>query len=552
MLRSIFAKAIRDRWVGVVVASASLAAIDWMGAAAYKTVGRQVMDAFSAFPQAFLKVMGVDPAQGATGMVFGEMAQTIAPLVLCGLMIAMGADAVAGEERWGTAGLLLANPRSRTRLVVEKAAAMVAMIAVGSVLVWGGYWASLALVGEHGTGMFLGSATIHLAAAALFFGGLAFVIGAFTANTTKAVGWTTAVMLVSFFAAGLLPLTSWGGSWVKIFPWYYLNGARPFFNGVVWGHVAVLAGVGLALLVAAAHGFRSRDLQVGETRTSVVERALRNPRIAKYAEKIAGRAVVGSITAKTTSEAQAMLAIAGGGLFYMTVLLGPIFKGVGSKMGELAAAFPKQIMAMVGGADYSRPEGYFHGEIFSIVAPVAVAVVAISMSARALAGEERDRTMGLLLANPVSRARVVLAKTGGMVLMVSSVAAITYVGMIFGNLIGQLGMSYTNMAAACVHLAAFGVFIGCFALLVSAATGLSRVVTATGTVLVTVAYAISSFFPLNPAWAPWARVSPFYYYSHHLPLDHGFAWGYLGVLVGASAVLVAGSVWAFERRDLRG
>ncbi|MCJ7827251.1 MAG: ABC transporter permease [Demequinaceae bacterium] len=186
MLGSIFQKAIRDRWKGVVVGAVSIALVNWMGIAAYKGIGDEAIAAFEQMPEAFLKLMGLDTSLGSTGMILSEMVSSIVPFVLCGLLIAMGADAVAGEERWGTAGLLLANPRSRRRMVVEKASALVAMIAFGCLMVWGGYWLVLWIVGEDGSGMYLGSSTIHLAALALFLGGLAFAIGAWTANTTKA------------------------------------------------------------------------------------------------------------------------------------------------------------------------------------------------------------------------------------------------------------------------------------------------------------------------------------------------------------------------------
>ncbi len=552
MLGSIFLKAIRDRWRGIVIGAASITLVIWMGVAVYKDIGDEAIAAFELMPEAFLKVMGFDTSLGASGMILSEMVGSVVPFVLIGLLIAMAADAVAGEERWGTAGLLLANPRSRRRMVVEKASALVAMIAFGCLMVWGGYWLALWITNADTTGMHLGSTTIHLAALALFLAGLTFLVGAHTANTTTAVATGTAVMLVSFFAAGLLPLTSWGGSWAKAFPWYYLNGAEPFIHGVAWGHVALLAVLGLVFLFLAVVSFERRDLKVGEERLTLLDRAVRNPKIAKYAEKISGRALTAGIATKSTSDARTMFYVTGGGLFYMAAILGPTFKGVGDKMGELLDAFPPELMAMVGGADYGVPSGYYYGEIFSIMAPIAIAVVAIALAARGLAGEERDRTMGLLLANPVSRTRVVLAKAWGMTLVVFGIAFLTFLGVLAGDLMAGLDLSYTNLTAMCVHLAAFGLCIGAVALFVSALTGISRVAVATGTFIVTAAYTVAVILPINPDLANWVKTSPFYYYSENLPLDNGFDWMNLGILAAASAVFVAASVWVFRRRDLKG
>lgn len=552
MLRSIYLKAIRDRWPGVVVGALTIAVVNWMGVAAYKGIDETALEAFNLMPKAFRELVGFDTSLGTTGMILGEMVSSMVPLVLCGILIAMAADAVAGEERWGTINVLLANPRSRRRLVVEKAGAFITLAIVGCLLMWGGYWAVLGIVGEDAAGLCLGSATIHLAALALFIGGLAFLVGSWTASTTKAIATGTTVMLVSFFGAGLLPMTTWGGPWAKIFPWYYFDGANPFANGVAWSHVALLAGLGLVFLAVSVVAFERRDLKVGEERTTLLDRLARNPKIATYVERLSGRAMLASVTTKTTSEARTMFTIVGLALFYMAAMIGPVFKGVGDKMGELVKAFPEQIMAAVGGADYSRPAGFYHGEIFSILAPVAVAVVAIGMAARALAGEERERTMGLLLANPLSRARVVLGKAIAMALMVVGACGVTFLGVVAGDLLGGTDLVYSNVAAISIHLAAFSVLMGAVALFAGALTGVSRIAVATGTIVLTVSYAVASFLPLSETWGGWAKASPFYYYASHMPLDNGFAWGYLGVLAAASAVFVGLSVWAFQRRDLKG
>ncbi len=552
MLGSVFLKAVRDRWLGVVIAAAAIGVTVWMGVASYASVGDVAVEAFKAFPKAFLDVMGFNLDLGVVGMMFGEMTGVAGPLVIGGLMIAMGADAGAGEERWGTMGVLLANPRSRRRVLAEKALALATMTAFAGLLVWGGYWASVGIVGVDATGYHLGSTVVHLAALAFFLGALTMAIGAWTGDTTRAASGGAAVMLVSFFGAGLLPMTTWGGPWAKIFPWYYLNGADPFLNGVNWWHVALLVGVGLALVVIAIAGVERRDLKVGEARATILDRLARNRYVARYAEKFSGRAQVASIAAKATSDARTALTIAGGGLFYMAALVGLIFKGVGDQFGKLTDAFPPQLMAMVGGADYGKPTGFYTGEIFSILAPVAIAVVAISMAAKALAGEERDRTMGVLLANPIPRSRVVLQKASAMTGMTVVVGLSAFLGVAAGNAIGRLGVGYVNIAAACTQLTAFGVLMGAIALFAGALTGISRVATAVGTGVTTLAYAAASFLPLSVRFHGWAKASPFYYYSGNTPLENGFAWGYVAGLLGVAAAFVALSVWAFQRRDLRG
>ncbi len=552
MLFSIYSKALRERWMGLLIGAASVAGIAWMGVWVYADIGDASNELFELMPEAFLNVLGLATGLDSSALILSEMANFIAPMILCGIAITMGADAVAGEERWGTMGLLLANPRSRLRLVVEKFAAIATVVTVGAALMWGAYWFGLWSNGASGEGMHLGSASVHLAALALFFGALSLAVGAWTGDTFRANMTGVTVMLVSFLASGLLPLYEWGEAWARFFPWHYLDGAQPFLQGVHWGHVGLLVGAAVVMFALALVGVRGRDLKVGEERTTLLDRMARNPHFASTAEKIAGQAQVKSILTKTTSESRTIMSIAAGGMFYMAVLLGPMFKGVASELGSLVDAFPESMLAMVGWADYSQPTGWYHGEIFSILAPIAVALVGINMGAKALAGEERDRTMGVLLDNPIQRLRVIYEKAGSMLLMMAIVGVATFAGTMLGNWWGGLGLSAANVAAACVHLVVFGAFMGAIALFLGAWTGRSGIATGGATGLMVLFYATASFLPINSDVAFWAEFSPFHYYASHLPLENGFDWGHLGVLMALTAVLVTTSTWAFQRRDLRG
>ena len=80
---------------------------------------------------------------------------------------------------------------------------------------------------------------------AVFYGMLALAIGAVTGNRDTATGGTSAILVLSFFAVGLLPLIEGLEGLRKALPWYYFDGSDPVYNGIAWGHLAVLIlGVG--------------------------------------------------------------------------------------------------------------------------------------------------------------------------------------------------------------------------------------------------------------------------------------------------------------------
>jgi ABC-2 type transport system permease protein len=359
-------------------------------------------------------------------------------------------------------------------------------------------------------------------------------------------------MFISFVAAGLFPVVEGLENVAKAFPWYYFNQSQPVINGFDGGHIGVLfAGIGL-FAVAALVGVNRRDLRAQTVGVSLVDRLRANPMTQKLADRLAGSARVSQIWVKTASEHQGLLFVtAAFMLFVMGVMIGPMFTLIDDALGSMMDQFPEVLLAMFGGGDMSTPEGWYQMETFGMMAPIAVMVVTVAIGAGALAGEEQRRTMGLLLANPIPRSRVVIEKSWAMALYAFVVGFATFAGVAIGSLLGGLGMSIGNIAATSLLVTLIGLVFGALALALSAGTG--RVKAAVfGTVGVAlVFYILNAFLPFNDTLAGYAKWSPFYYYLSSDPLVTGMHWGHGAILAGLTAVLIVLSVVLFQRRDLR-
>ena len=80
---------------------------------------------------------------------------------------------------------------------------------------------------------------------------------------------------------------------------------------------------------------------------------------------------------------------------------------------DLIQDLPANLQAMIGaggGASLSTPAGYLNARVFATVLPLMLTVFAIGHTARALAGNEEDGTLELVLVNPVSRTRLALER----------------------------------------------------------------------------------------------------------------------------------------------
>ncbi len=549
MLANVFTKTIQDRWISAVVGGLSLGLLLWMGMAVYRDIDLGV---YTSLPEAMRTLMGIPGDADVTTLAYGAIYSTYGALTLTGIAISVGASTIAGEERDGTIGLLLGNPRSRTQVLVAKAGSLIVITGLGGVLLLSGGYLVPAMLGVELGSTAVGALILHMVVSALFYGFLALALGSWTGNRAVASGATVAVMLLSFVAVGVLPLIERLAGAVEFFPWYYYDGSDPIINGVSGSHVAVL-GAGIAVFAAIALvGVNRRDLRERSTRESLVDRLRENPTTRRLVDRLAGSARVSRIWVKLASEHQGVLLITAAAMFWMMgVMMGPLFAAIDTSLFEALDQFPESVMALIGSSDMSTPEGFYQAETFGLMAPIAVMVVTILVASRGIAGEERRRTMGLLLANPVRRSHVVLQATTTMVVYASVVGLATFAGVATGSLIAGLGMSIPNIAATSILATLVGLVFGALALAVGAGTGQSRLATYGSIGAALVLYVLNAFLPLAESTAPLAKWQPFHYYLSSDPLNNGMPWGHAALLLGLSMALIGAAVWLFERRDVR-
>ncbi len=549
MLATVVTKTVRDRWKGMAIAAGSLALMLFFGMAVYRDIDLSV---YTDLPEVFRTLVNIPKDADVGSLAYGAIYSTYGALTLAGLAISMGSASIAGEERNGTMGLLLGNPKSRTYVLVSKAGAMIVLTAVGALVLWGAALVVPAFLDVEITGMHIVALIFHMFVVAVFFGFLAMALGAWTGKGGMASGISAAVLVISLFAVGLLPLIEGWESGTKAFPWYYYEGSSPVLNGVDWGHLAVLF-AGIVLLAGAALvGVNRRDLRDKETGVTIVDRLRTHPLTKKIADRLAGSTRVSRIWIKTASEHQGLLIGTAYVMFLvMGVALGPMYNFIEDTLATLGDALPEGIMALVGGGDMSTPEGWYQVETFGMMVPIAFLLVTVTIGGRALSGEEERRTMGLLLANPIKRSTIVLEKALAMMVYAVAVAVAIFAGVALGSVIGRLGMDMGNIAATTVLGMLIGLVFGGLALALSAALGRSRVAIFTTVGVALAFYILNAFLPFSDSIGGLANWTPFYYYLTSDPLNTGMHWGHAAVLTVLAGALVALSVVLFQRRDLR-
>ncbi len=549
MLANVFMKTNRDRTLGMLLGSVSIGLMLLFAMAVYRDIDVSLYD---SLPPVFLELFGVPEGADVASLAFGAIYSFMGALTLAGLAISMGSASIAGEERNGTIGILLGNPVSRSRVLAAKAASVVLLLFIGGLVMWAaGLWTPEVL-GIEIADMRVGAMVFHMTVSALFYGFLALMVGAWTGNPQTASGVSVTIMMVGYLGTSILPFIEQLDGWERVFPWYYFNGSNPTLNGIDWEHMAILGGAALAFLAFGFVGVNRRDLRSKGTKRTLIDRLRDNPRTAAVAEKIAGSARVSGLAMKTVSDHQGMLIITGAIMFYVSILMGPLYALVPDETWAAFSSFPDVLVAMIGGTDMSTVEGFFQAEIFAITMPIAGAVLMISMGSRAIAGEERDHTMGLLLSSPMDRSKIVVTKAWVMVAFGFAFGLVTFLGTWLGVLMGGIDMGIGVIAATSLLGSLLILGFGGFALLLSAATGETSISSWATTAWVAVAYFAFAFLGVNPDTEAWVQLSPYHYFLGGDPLVEGMQWGDALVLAATFVVPVLLAIPAFRRRDLKG
>ena len=114
----------------------------------------------------------------------------------------------------------------------------------------------------------------------------------------------------------------------------------------------------------------------------------------------------------------------------VVLMTGALFPSLGDAIGKLE--LPEGVSELLGGADYGSLTGWMRTEVGAVYGPLVIAAAAITGISSQLAGEEESGILGLLLAHPVSRRSLLLAKAAGVAISVVAIAIMTWLGLIAG------------------------------------------------------------------------------------------------------------------------
>ena len=232
----------------------------------------------------------------------------------------------------------------------------------------------------------------------------------------------------------------------------------------------------------------------------------------------------------------------------------PSFKG-SHAYNDIVNQMPKALRDLFTagtGLDLNSGAGYVYVEMLSFMAPMLVLIYAVNAGATAIAGEEERHTLDLLLATPISRARVTIEKYAAMCVGVLGLVLAMGVALVAFGSAADMQLAAGHIATAMLHLALLGMVFGGLALLAGAWTGRVGAARATAALVAVAAYLVNGFAPSVSWLKPVQTLSPFYQYIGHDPIRHGLSLTSAGIAVATAAVLMKAAVVVLTRRDIQG
>jgi ABC-2 type transport system permease protein len=185
------------------------------------------------------------------------------PLLLITLAIIGGTGTLAGEEDAGTLDLLLAQPVTRTRVLLEKALGLSIAVSVATLAAMPGFLLGMVFVDVEISAGRLFAATLAMLPLALLFLALALVGGATLASRGAAAAVAIGAVVVGYFGytlgatVGILEVPR------RLTPFYWCEGSYVLVHGLDPLRIAGTLLLAAVLLGLALVAFQRRDLAAG-------------------------------------------------------------------------------------------------------------------------------------------------------------------------------------------------------------------------------------------------------------------------------------------------
>jgi ABC-2 type transport system permease protein len=238
-------------------------------------------------------------------------------------------------------------------------------------------------------------------------------------------------------------------------------------------------------------------------------------------------------------------------LIAVTVLA---YKAIGHDAKQLNATFDSissSAGGFFGGSDFFSPIGYMSSQIYYILLPILVIIMATTLAASLMNRDENDSTVEYTLARAVSRRRLLYSKAIVWLVVVAAVCALTYIVTVATVHFAGIKISQVDLLITHLLSFAFSASFGVIAFALMAASQRTRkVATSVAIVLAFGGYTIASLAGLVHWLETPAKFMPYHYYDTVRLLGGHVDPGLVVYLLGTITIAIVTAGIGYTRRDI--
>lgn len=199
--------------------------------------------------------------------------------------------------------------------------------------------------------------------------------------------------------------------------------------------------------------------------------------------------------------------------------------------------------------EFTTPEGFVSGELLSFMVPLAIGFYPILAAARVMAGAEQNRTLDVVLSQPVARWKLPVATfvafTAGLLEIALLFCLITWGSAVaFG-----VDLDLASTFAGSMNLLPLAMIYGALALVISAVVRQSGLVTGIAGGALVLGYLLDTVGRISQDVDFLAEITPFRFYG--TAIIDGLDAGDMTVVVAGALLFLAISIPLFRVHDVR-
>lgn len=232
-------------------------------------------------------------------------------------------------------------------------------------------------------------------------------------------------------------------------------------------------------------------------------------------------------------------------LFYPSISEGNTFE-------QLSQNLPPQLQAFIGDAiTFKTVGGYLDTQVFGLRMPMITVTMAILLGLYLSAGDEEKGTMATLLAQPVSRTRVLFEKYIALKLNLLVVHAGLFIGILLSLWTINEDYALSRLVALVFGCYVISLLFGTVAFCAGIITGRKNISAGIVATLALGSYVVTSMAPTVTALQTVQKFLPFYYYVHPRTGLNGVDWAAIGVQIIMMVGLLAIAWAVYRHRDIQ-